>query len=233
MEDVKFLIDNYDGKTYDLCYELLKSFENHAQIFEYTCNYYNKREKKKTIQLEHYYTDEEIEEDETIYGDTVNGLLNSNIKKCNLGIIAPDSFYTSLWASLCLIFSNIKEKAFAFYYILIDTTIPYQYLGKPLSMTNERYKELIEQNRCFIDKVKYIRDSHFSQRTERASLLLNCLEEIGDYESKTVVLSQAIQILSIKKSDIVPPDVERLSSADLEQLIKGIDKKIAELETSE
>ncbi len=233
MEEVKYLIDNFDGKTYDLCYELLKTCEKHAEVFEYVCKYYNNREQKKTIQLEHYFKDEEIEEYETIYGDTVNGLLNSNIKKCNFGIVAPDSFYSTLWASICLVFSNLKEKAFAFYYILIDTTIPYQYLGKPLSMSNERYKELIEKNSCFIDKVKYIRDSHYSQRTERASLLLNCLDEISDYESKTVVLSQAIQMLSIKRADIEQPDIGRLSRTDFEKIIKEIDKKIAELETSE
>ena len=99
-------------------------------------------------------------------------------------------------------------------------------------MSNERYKELIEKNSYFIDKVQYIRDSHYSQRTERASLLLNCLDEISDYESKTVVLSQAIQMLS-KRADITAPDVDRLSRTDFEKIIKEIDRKIAELETSE
>ncbi len=99
---------------------------------------------------------------------------------------------------------------------MIDPTIPYQYLGKPISMSNERFKELVEKNKDSIDKVKYIAKSQYSQRTEDASLLLNCLDKIGDFESKTVVLAQAIEILSRFRT---------LRALDIDEFIQRIDAK--------
>lgn len=215
MERIKELINNFDGKIYDLCYELLNEREI-AAVFEYVCKNFSKRLKEKNTIIDSHFTDTEIEEFESVYGDVVNGLLNTTIKKCNFGIIDPNDFYNSLWASYCTNFTSQKELAFAFYYTLIDQTIPYQYLGKPISMSNDRFKEIIEKNEESIEKVKYILKSQYSQRTEDASLLLNCLDAIDDFESKTVVLAQAIMLFNRSRS----------RAMDLDDLIKKIDERI-------
>lgn len=224
MEEIKNLIENFDGEIYDFCFEIMKMYGENAEVFEYVCKNYSGRPKNGTLPVGQHFSKTEIDQYESVYGDTVNGLLNGNIKKCNFGLIAPDDFYRTLWNAFCTNFSTTKERAFAFYYTIIDATIPYQYLGKPISMSNERFKELLDQNKTSIDKIEYIAKSGYSQRTERASLLLNCLNEIEDFESKIVVLAQGMLLLN-KPSTARP--------LDLDALIKQIDKKVEELKSQE
>ena len=224
MEKINDLLGSFTGEIYDLCYEILKRFGDDASVFEFVCKTFTKRPKNGTIAIETHFSKDEVDEYESVNGNTIDGLLNSTIKKCNLGFIPVADFYKSLWGALCANFSTPKEKAFAFYYVLIDSTIPYQYLGKPVSMSNERFKEMVDRNKESIEKVKYIMRSGYSQRTERASLLLNCLNEIDDFESKTVVLAQAIPLLNKSSS---------AGRLDLDTLIQQIDKKIEELEAQE
>jgi len=88
-------------------------------------------------------------------------------------------------------------------------------------MTNERFKELLDINKSFIDKIRYITKSRYSQKTERASLVLNCLDSIGDFESKTVVLAQAISLLGQSRSS---------RTDDLEALAQRIRERLEDLE---
>ncbi|MBQ4517684.1 MAG: hypothetical protein II997_03755 [Clostridia bacterium] len=231
MEEIKKLLDTFDGELYNLCYELLEKYEKSQEIFEFVCKNYDASDEDNPIveddslSIKEYFTEDEIEEYESIYGDIVDGLLYSNIKKCNLGLIEEKNFYKTLWESYCTNFSTIKERAFAFFYTIIDNSIPYVYLGKPLSMSDQRFKDLLDKNKANIEKIKFILKSSYSQRTERASLLLNCLNEIDDYESKVVVLSKAISLFN-KERPVVTPTV-------VEDLLKRIDEKIKELEESE
>lgn len=221
MKNLNELLTNFTGEIYDLCFEILKLFGDDINVFEFVCKTFTNRPQNGTIAIENHFSRDEIAEYESVYGDTIDGLLNSTIKKCNLGFIPAENFYKSLWSALCTNFPALKEKAFAFYYVLIDATIPYQYLGKPVSMSNERFRELVKKNKKSIDKIKYIMISGYTQRTERASLLLNCLNEIDDFESKTVVLAQAIPLLNRTSSST--------SGLDLDKLLQQIDKKLEEL----
>lgn len=147
------------------------------------------------------------------------------MKKCDLDIIRPELFYSDLWDSFCKNFSSDKELAFAFYYTVIDSAIPYQYLGKALSMSDEQFRKLSEENKPLIEKILYINKSHHTQRTEEASLLLNCLDEIEDREVKIVVLAHAITILG---SGGLPVGRREIGS-----ILRGLDEKIKELESRE
>lgn len=224
MEDIKCLLDSFKGETYNLCYKLLIDADDRSVIFEFVCKNYTSRPKNGTIQIEEFFSKEEIEQYESLHGDTVNGLLSSTIKKCNLGIISPDAFYRSLWNSFELNFTDNKELAFAFYYTIIDSNIPYMYLGKPVSMSNERFHEIVEANSSSIKKVDYIIRSGYSQRTEKASLLLNCLDEIEDFDSKAVVLAQAIALFSRNQLGL---------KIGVDGLLRQIDSRIEELEAEE
>lgn len=227
MEELKNLLNNFNGEVYNLCYEILVSSDNQVEAFEYVCKNLLKYPKNGTIQIKEYFSEIEFQEYESIYGDTVKGLLNTNIKKCNLGLIAVQDFYKTLWESYCSIFQTDKDRAFAFCYTVCSKAIPFQYLGKPLSMSNELFRTLIEKNKESIDKIKYIARSGYSQKTERASLLLNCINEIEDFDSKVVVLSQALLILGQNAKGLFS------DSTDIDSLIQSIDKKIEELEAEE
>ena len=89
-------------------------------------------------------------------------------------------------------------------------------------MSNAQFKKVVDENKESINKLKYILQSGYNQRTEQASLLLNCLDSIDDVKSKAVVLAQAIMLFS------------KSSSYDrLDAVIQQIDKKIKELEWEE
>lgn len=227
MEELKKLLKNFNGEVYNLCYEILVASKDQVAAFEYVCKNLLEYPKNGTIQVKEYFSEVEFEEYETIYGDMVKGLLNTNIKKCNFGVIAVEEFYKSLWESYCTMFPTEKGKAYAFYYTVSSKSIPYQYLGKPLSMSNAQFQVLTEQNKASIDKIKYIDRSRYGQRTERASLLLNCINEIEDFESKVVVLAHALSILSQGRMSIFQDE------KDIDSLIQQIDKKIEELEAEE
>ena len=227
MDELKRLLDNFIGEVYNLCYEIIVDSKDQVAAFEYVCKNLLEYPKNGTIHIKEYFSEDEFEEYESIYGDTIKGLLNTNIKKCNFGVISVEDFYKSLWESYCTMFPTEKGKAYAFYYTVSSKSIPYQYLGKPLSMSNDQFRALTEQNKASIDKLKYIDRSRYGQRTERASLLLNCINEIEDFESKIVVLAHALSIFGQRHMGIFPDE------KDIDSLIHQIDKRIEELELEE
>ncbi len=224
MDEIKYLIDNFKGEIYNLCFEIMKKSKDQAAAFEFVCENFLSLPKNGTVSIEEYFTEQEIEEYTSIYAEILESFLYTNIKKCNYGMIEIEDFYKSLWDMICALFLTEKERAFAFYFIICSNSIPYQYMGKPLLMSNDRFRQLSEQNQASIDRVKYISRSRCAQRTERASLLLNCLNEIEDYDSQVVVLAHAISILGKDNLSI------RSDRRDLESLLHQIDERIEELE---
>lgn len=224
MDKIKNLIDNFKGEIYDLCFEILNNTSDQCAAFEYTCKNLLQKPEKGTIDIQKNFSKEEIDSYESLYGATINSLIKTSIKKCNLGIISEEFIYIDLWESFCKIFTTNKERAFAFFYTVIDKTIPYQYLGKTISMSNERFRQLSEENQSFIEKIKYIKRNFLTERTEDASLVLNCLDEIEDREAKVVVLAHAFSIFGQDPFSIFS------DKKDIGTLIEQIDKKIAQLE---
>lgn len=225
MDKIFDLLRSFQGEVYDFCYEVLKIAQDHKEAFAYVCRNFSEPPEHGTIEIPSYFAEDEIETYVTLYGSTVNGLIKMSMKKCDLGIICPESFYSDLWDSFCKNFSSNKELAFAFYYTIIDSAIPYQYLGKTLSMSNEQFQKLTEENKPLIEKILYIKKNRHAQRTEEASLLLNCLDEIENREVKIVVLAHAITILG---SGRFP-----MGRRELDSIIREIDEKIKELESKE
>lgn len=217
------LLKTYKGEDYDLCFELLSMEANPEEVFEYVCKNYDTVTSTGEYILQKHFTKNEIKKYKDCIGDLVDGLIRSNVKKCNLGINDPKDFYKILWTSYCNNFTSHKEKAFAFFYTLIDSLIPYQYFGKPISMTNTRFSKLLKENEQSIQKIQYVISCGYTQRTEVASLILHCLDEIKDEESKAVVMSMAIQMIKSKQPSAV-------SAEDIEKFLKQIDAKREESE---
>jgi hypothetical protein len=225
MEDVLKLIKQYDGEIYNLCYKILKENKQHIEVFQYVCENLLAKPENPQIKIEEYFTKEELEEYESMYGDIVNGLIRSTIKRCDYGIIRPEDFYKNLWEGYAVNMLSLKELAFAFYYTIIDKKIPYIHIGKPLSMEQDKFKEVIKENRNHLKKIEYIFNSSYQQKTEIASLILQCIDNIDDYESKVVVLVKALDMNATKRNIG--------GSISLEGVIKEIERKIEELEQSE
>lgn len=225
MEEVLKLIKQYDGEIYNLCYKILKENKQHIEVFQYVCENLLEKPENPQIKIEEYFTKEELDEYESMYGDIVNGLIKSTIKRCDYGIIKPEDFYKNLWEGYTVNMLSLKELAFAFYYTIIDKKIPYIFIGKPLSMEQAKFREVIKENRDHLKKIEYIFNSSYQQKTEIASLILQCIDSVDDYESKVVVLARALDMNATKR--------KMGGSISIESMIQAIDRKIEELEQSE
>lgn len=225
MDKICELLENFQGEIYNFCYEVLKTAQDQKEAFTYVCKNFSEPPKHGAIAVPSHFSEDEIETYETLYGSTVNGLIKMSMKKCDLDIICPEMFYSDLWDSFCKNFPSDKELAFAFYYTVIDSAIPYQYLGKALSMSDEQFRKLSEENKTLIEKILYIKKNRHAQRTEEASLLLNCLDEIEDRKVKIVILAHAIIILGSGRLPV--------GRREIDSIFRGIDEKIKELESKE
>lgn len=224
MERIKEIIKNFDGKICDVCYEVLVGNEESLDVFQFVCENLIDEPQEKNITIQRYFDDEEITLYKSIYGDIVNSMIKSVIKKCNYGLVKPDEFYKILWEGYCACFNSIKEKAFALYYTVIDQRIPYIYLGKPLSMDKYKYSKAREDNRELMDKIEYIFNTSHTQKTEIVSLILQCIESVQDHEAKVIALIRAFEIATTRKLFN--------SKKNVEEVMKEIVKRVENLEKS-
>lgn len=218
MEKIKDLLTGYDGELHDLCYKLLaENKDKAAEIFEYACKIFTGTPKDRRIVIDKYFTEAEVDAYEAVNRAMVDGILLSTIRKCDYGLIEHKLFYNELWNQYCKNFASDNDRALAFYYTLVDNKMPYHYLGKPLSMSNDTYSKFCEENKQTLDRIRYIFINNFPQSTETASLILHCLNEVDSFESKTVILARALWLHSLEKAP----------SKDIEtSLIKRVDGRI-------
>lgn len=189
------LIMHFDGEIYNLCYKIINESKQLEDDFQYLCENLLKLPQEKSIGIDTYLTEEEYMFIRKIYDGRIEGILSEVINKVNYGVLEQSKFYSELYKKLIEGFSEKKELAVAFERVLSDSRIPFVYLGKPLTMNQKDYRECIEKNEGNINKLMYILKIDYSQKTEEASVLLNFLESIENYNDRVVVLAQMIDIL--------------------------------------
>lgn len=189
------LILHFDGEIYNLCYKVINESKQLKDDFQYLCEHLVKLPQEKTIVIDTYLSGDEYDFIRKIYDARIEGILSEVINKVNYGVLEQDEFYSELYRKLIDSFKNKKELAVAFERVLSDSRIPFVYLGKPLTMSQKDYKNYIEKNESNIKKLIYILKTDYSQKTEEASILLNFLESIENYDDRVVVLAQMIDIL--------------------------------------
>lgn len=189
------LILHFDGEIYNLCYKVINESKQLKDDFQYLCEHLVKLPQEKTIVIDTYLSSDEYDFIRKIYDARIEGILSEVINKVNYGVLEQDEFYSELYRKLIDSFKNKKELAVAFERVLSDSRIPFVYLGKPLTMSQKDYKNYIEKNESNIKKLIYILKTDYSQKTEEASILLNFLESIENYDDRVVVLAQMIDIL--------------------------------------
>lgn len=189
------LILHFDGEIYNLCYKIIKESKQLENDFQYLCENLLELPQERTIKIDSYLTEEDYEFIRKIYDGRIEGILSEVINKVNYGVLEPNDFYSELYKKLKESFGENKELAVAFERVLSDSRIPFVYLGKPLTMGQKDYEEYIEKNKANINKLIYILKTSYSQKTEEASVLLNFLESIENYNDRVVVFAQMIDIL--------------------------------------
>ncbi len=199
------LLETWDGEFEDLCFEIysMLKMETEADIFDcfqFICEKIGDIDSDESRKIDTYFTENEIEDLKDLYGKYIDETINSVRKKVVSQKLQVKDFYHLLWQ---LVFQNSiliseKEKAFGLLWILADNGIPFYNVGEPLSMENDEYKSILENNKESIERIKYILSVPFEQRTEVASLILQELEN-KEYKVQSVLLSQALAMHSKKK----------------------------------
>ena len=171
-------LETADGDTFDKCdilFQMISSidFDLQCELFQYVCEIFGtiKSYGKETIPISTYSAQKDRLEEQ--YGDIINSLIKTYSQENN----EEQVFYHTLWSLIAesLLFNTDAKKIFALYYILIDKRIPYFKIDDSLlySMSNDRFAELLKQTAHEGQRIRFILKTDFSQKTEKAAVLLN------------------------------------------------------------
>lgn len=219
---IRDFLQTVGGEPFDKCDVLFKMIsavdpDQQSVLFQYVCEIYGaiKPSEKKTVPTSEYSAQKERLEEQ--YGDIVNSIIKTYSQQNN----DEQVFYQAVWTliSESILFDTNAKKVFALYYVLIDKRIPYFKIDDSIlySMSNDRFTELLQQSAREGQRIRYILKSDFSQKTQKASVLLNELgislpasdnkEEINSYEIR---LMQMVYILREMESDRLASLLTRL-----------------------
>lgn len=202
---VRELLCCYSGELIDVClyfYEHIKgiSLEQQIECFKELCETYGVVKSNETQQIEAVISKEELDILTDQYGEYINQVLNSLLKKSYKEGYSSRQFYYSLWQAFINggIITTEKEYAFTIYYIIIDRKIPYFTLENGLKMDNQTFENYMMNNQEVIAKLRFILNSNFVQKTEEASLIIRELVKLETFEQQVIAM---VAILSTIRED--------------------------------
>lgn len=200
MDNYTKILETWSGELEDLCYELYnmlmkENADNRIQCFQFICENIGEIDSDESVQVKEYFSEGEVDRLKELYGNYVDEAINSVRRKVDSQKLSVSEFYRLLWNT---VFSDSlltleKEKVFGLLWIIADNGIPYYELSTPLSMENEEFKRIIEENKESSDRISYILSIPFEQRTETSSLILKELSG-KDEVTQAVLLAQAFAI---------------------------------------
>lgn len=152
--------------------------------------------------------------------DVINALFEQQLSK-NL---PQKEFYKKVWEVVIQSPSLDSEKAkiFALYVIRSDVRTPYYQLNLDNSvlMSNEAFANCSQSLKEYIQKAQFIlRTNLFEQRTSRASVLLDLIEELKSREEKAVLMSH---LLAMQQLASLNQQLDELKK----KLSKTLDEKV-------
>lgn len=197
MKKNKYLkvIKGWNGKTEDLCYDLyilLCSEPNKSKALKMVCEIFEYDEPEEVEYS--YFSKVEID----AYRKRFSSLIDETIDaiKCSLCFqeISLDTAYELLWNLVMdnILFKTEKEKVFALFWLLIDESVPFFVFDKPVRLECDDFINICDKHSSKIQKIKYILDLPFEQRTESASLLLDEILTAEDRVERAVLMVHAI-----------------------------------------
>lgn len=217
-------LQNADGDVFDKCDILFRMIsavepEEQSALFQYVCEVFGtiKSYEKEPVPISEYNSQKDRLEEQ--YGTIVNSLIKTYCQQND----DENVFYHTLWSLIneSLLFNTESKKIFALYFILIDKRIPYFKIDDCLlySMSNDRFAELLQKTAQSGQRIRFILKSDFSQKSERAAVLLNEFgiklpvgddqQAIDEYETR---LMQMVYILQEMDSDKLLSMLSRLQN---------------------
>lgn len=192
--------------AYHLVELILKQDEDlQHTLFQYVCENWGVLESSEEVEPEEVISESKYEKYKLLYGEMVDGTLLSYIR---LGLFENwerSEFYKQLWKNIHnnSLWNEIEKKAFVIYYIAIDTRTPYFNIGSGLKMSNDDFLHLQDKLSEKIQKFHFVNDLKYEQKTEKASLICNLLEELETLEEKAVLMSYIIKYYEDRTERII------------------------------
>lgn len=204
-----------DGSTFNICaglYDIILRADEIQRpvLFEKAINLYEDIDSTETLKVPISPYDGQKKVLKEKYGDIVNSFIEFFVSQKD----STEIFYANMWQAIQsdTFFPTDASKVFAFYYVVIDSRVPYFELDQGYGMSNESYRKLRKKHAALLKKVRYILNTEFEQKTEHASLLLQELgvampseednvETVNEYEEKLMVM---VEIINETKKPEVP-----------------------------
>lgn len=183
------MIEHYNGKLYNLCYQIITESDNVIRDFEFLCKNYHGQPKEKSIEIKEYITADQMNFLRNLYGIEVNSFIVTTINKVNNKLLDSNNFYSDLWNHVTAFHKDMMEQAFAMYWILVDKRIPFRCVGQGINLPDEKYRQILLDNRNSIEDMLYINELNCVDSAEEASLFLNTILKAADRESQIALLS--------------------------------------------
>ncbi|HIW41121.1 MAG TPA: hypothetical protein H9743_03125 [Candidatus Mediterraneibacter vanvlietii] len=197
------ILKNYSGSKEDIAYLIYNNAIINsgneplamALFFEIS----EEIESNNKKHAEKVFSEEEKYQLTLTYGKMIDGALEALLRR---GLSKAD-FYGELWSFIneSKMLSDKKLKAFTLYYLWIDVRLPYFELEDGIKMSNEDFIDISKNLTEEIKRIRFILNTPTDQKTERASRLVNMIENLVSQEEKTVLMAHILRLND--KSDII------------------------------
>lgn len=201
-QEIKKLLCSYRGELIDCCLYIYNGIKEEpvaqqVECFQTLCEEYGSVKSNETVVLERAITKSELDILTDQYGEYVNQVLNSLLKKSYSESYSTRQFYHNLWAAFVNggIVTLEKEYAFAIYYVIIDRKIPYFVLEQGMRMDNRTFENYMVGCRNVIAKLRFILNRDFTQKTEEASLIVRELTKLDTFEEQVIAMVAVLSTL--------------------------------------
>ncbi len=210
LELIEEKLSTFSEAPIELSYQLYKIIEDapkdiQTDIFAHVCKLFGTMETDKSgINNDKYFFVDDEDELKKSYGDLIDELLFTVLKKAIKAGYDENQFYLEVWTDIVCnsSFKTEKEKVFAMYYIIIDKKIPYFKIKAGLTLDDKVFKKLIMENFEVVQKIVFILYNEFEQKTQRASNLLDVILEQESYELQVILLSVLLDIIKHDKEEL-------------------------------
>lgn len=189
------------GKIMNVYYELYLIIERidekeQPAAIEFICENIDSIDSDNSyIITKDYYTDEQLKRVSRKFVETdLHGQISSLAENAAKEKLPPKEFYTLLWSKIKKTYKTKRERALILYELTKNELIPYRAVGTGLSMSNEEYRQILEDiGEDFLSETEYILNLNYEQKTQSASLLVDKLLMLNDRKKQSVYLSMIIK----------------------------------------
>ena len=200
LKELKEYLAVCSGKIMNVYYELYNIVEQLDEkeqpvAIEFICEQLDSIESDESYKItKDYFTDEQLKRVSRKFAETdLHGKISTLAEKAAKEMMPPAEFYAQLWSKLKTTYKTKRERALLLYELTKNDLIPYRAVGIGISMSNEEYREILNEiGKELLYETEYILSLDYEQKTQSASLLVDNLLKLDSREKQSVYLSKII-----------------------------------------